>query len=148
MPIFFRDPDWDPFREIEQLKRRLDRAFPEEFGERRSWWTGVYPPVNISEDNDHVYVRAELPGVKPENLEIQIQDRNLVLRGEKRIPAAEKGVNFHRRERESGFFRRVVTLPRPVDPNKVEAACQDGVLTIALAKPEEVKPRKITVKSA
>ncbi len=148
MSIYFRETEWDPFRELEQLKRRMDRLLEEDFGWRRPWWAGVYPPVNISEDNDHVYVRAELPGVQPEDLEIQLQDRNLVLRGEKRIPAAEKGVNYHRRERESGFFRRVVTLPRPVDPDKVEARFQNGILTITLAKPEEVKPRKIAVKSA
>jgi HSP20 family protein len=148
MPNYFWETRWDPFREIEELKRRMDRLFQEELGGRRTWFAGVYPLVNISEDDDHIYVRAELPGVKAEDLEIHLKDQNLVLRGEKRIPATEKGVNYHRRERESGFFRRVVTLPRPVDPDKVEATCQDGILTIRLAKPEAVKPRKITVKSA
>lgn len=148
MPIYFRESGWDPFRELEQLRRRMDRLLEENLGWRQPWWTGVYPPVNISEDENHVYVRAELPGVKPEDLEIHLQDQNLVLRGEKRISTAEKGVNYQRRERESGFFRRVVALPRPVNPDQVEATCLDGILTIKLAKPEEVKPRKITVKSA
>lgn len=146
MPLSWWEPEWDPFREFEQLRRRLDRLFEEELG-LRPWWTGVYPPVNISEDHDHIYVRAELPGVKPEDLDIQIQDRSLILRGEKKIPE-EKGVNYHRREREAGYFRRVVRLPRPVDPDRVEARCQDGILTITLAKPEELKPRKIAVKTA
>ncbi len=148
MARFFPDPDWDPFREIEQLRRRMERLFQEGLEGRWPGWAGVYPPVNISEDHDHVYVRAELPGVTPEDLEIQLQDQNLVIRGEKRIPAAEKGVNYHRREREAGFFRRVVSLPRPVNPDQVEATFRDGILTITLAKPEAVKPRKITVKSA
>jgi HSP20 family protein len=86
--------------------------------------------------------------VNPEDLDITIKDQHLVLRGERKISTEEKNVNYHRRERESGFFRRVLRLPAEVDPNKVEAACKDGVLTISLAKPEEVKPRQISVKSA
>uniref|UniRef100_A0A7C3Z8J8 Hsp20/alpha crystallin family protein n=1 Tax=Desulfobacca acetoxidans TaxID=60893 RepID=A0A7C3Z8J8_9BACT len=144
MAIFF---DRDPFLELERLQRQMDRLFQDltgrEFYPRR---VGVYPLVNISEDHDHIYVRAELPGVNPEDLEITMKDQQLVLRGERKIPPEEKNVNYHRRERESGFFRRVLRLPSPVDPNKVEARCKDGVLTITLTKPEEVKPRKITVK--
>jgi HSP20 family protein len=93
-------------------------------------------------------VRAELPGVNPADLDITSKDQSLVLRGERKIPKEEENVNYHRRERESGFFRRVVRLPSPVDPNKVEAAYKDGILTITLAKPEEIKPRQIKVTSA
>ncbi len=149
MPIFFRDPAVNPMRELESLQRRMDRLFQNVFTTERSpWRVGVYPLVNISEDRDHVYVRAELPGVKAEALDITIQDHNLILRGERKIATEEKQVNYHRRERESGFFRRVVALPGRVSPDKVEAACKDGVLTIKLAKPEEIKPRKIQVKVA
>jgi len=150
MPIFtFEEPGWDLFREMARLQRRMSRLYEETLGPSVSRWrAGVYPPVNISEDHDNVYVRAELPGVTPENLEITIHEGNLILRGERQIPAEEKQANFHRRERESGFFRRVLRLPQAVNPNKVEAACQDGILTIKLAKPEEVKPRKVKVKAA
>ncbi len=149
MPIIFRDPGLDPLRELEQLQRRMDRLFQSAFGlERSPWRVGVYPLVNISEDRDHVYVRAELPGVKAEDLEITIQDNGLILRGQRKIATEGKEVNYHRREREAGFFRRVVALPARVQADKVEATCKDGVLTIRLAKPEEVKPRKIQVKVA
>ena len=149
MPIIFREPGLDPLRELEQLQRRMDRLFQNAFGlERSPWQVGVYPLVNISEDRDHLYVRAELPGVKAENLEITIQDNSLILRGERKIPTEEKQVNYHRREREAGFFRRVVALPARIQADKVEATCKDGILTIKLAKPEEVKPRKIQVKVA
>ncbi len=149
MPIIFREPGLDPLRELEQLQRRMDRLFQNAFGlERSPWQVGVYPLVNISEDRDHIYVRAELPGVKAENLEITIQDSSLILRGERKIPTEEKQVNYHRREREAGFFRRVVALPARIQADKVEATCKDGILTIKLAKPEEVKPRKIQVKVA
>ena len=147
MPIFFREPGLDPLRELEQLQRRMDRLFQNAFGlERSPWQVGVYPLVNISEDRDHLYVRAELPGVKAESLEITVQDSSLILRGERKIPTEEKQVNYHRRERESGFFRRIVALPARIQADKVEATCKDGILTIKLAKPEEVKPRKIQVK--
>jgi len=127
----------------------MDRAFQNVFGlERSPWRVGVYPLVNISEDHDHIYVRAELPGVNAADLEITIQNNSLILRGERKIPTEEKQVNYHRRERESGFFRRVLALPARVQADKVEATCKDGILTIQLAKPEEIKPRKIQVKVA
>jgi len=149
MPIIFREPGLDPLRELEQLQRRLNRVFQNVFGvERAPWRVGVYPLVNISEDRDHIYVRAELPGVKAADLEITVQDHSLILRGERKIPTEEKQVNYHRRERESGFFRRVLALPARVQADKVEATCKDGILTIQLAKPEEIKPRKIQVKVA
>ena len=148
MAIFFRDPEWDPFRELAQLKRRMEGLVQGATGVgRHPWRTGVYPLINISEDRDHVYVRAEMPGVNPQDLEITVKDNNLVLRGERKIPTADKNVNYHRRERESGYFRRLVRLPVPINADKVEASCKDGILTIVLAKPEEIKPRQITVKT-
>jgi len=149
MPIIFREPHLDYLRELERLQRRMDRAFQNVFGlERSPWRVGVYPLVNISEDHDHIYVRAELPGVNAADLEITIQNNSLILRGERKIPTEEKQINYHRRERESGFFRRVLALPARVQADKVEATCKDGILTIQLAKPEEIKPRKIQVKVA
>jgi HSP20 family protein len=149
MPIIFREPGWEPLRELEHLQRRMDRLFQSGFGlERAPWRVGVYPLVNISEDRDHVYVRAELPGVKSEDLDITIQDNSLILRGERKIDTEEKQVNFHRRERESGFFRRVVALPAMMQPDKVDATFKDGILTVKLAKPAAAKPRQIKVKVA
>jgi HSP20 family protein len=147
MPIFFREPGWSHQGELDQLQRRMDRLFQDAYGrEGRPWRVGVYPLVNISEDRDHIYVRAELPGVQAADLEITLQDNSLILRGERKIAAEDKQVNYHRRERESGFFRRIVALPGGVQGDKAEASCQDGILTIKMAKPEEVKPRKIEVK--
>ena len=146
MPIFF---EGDPYQELDRLQHQMDSLFQSVAGRgRQSRRVGVYPLVNISEDQEHIYVRAELPGVNPEDLDITIKEQHLVIRGERKIATEEKTANYHRRERESGFFRRVLRLPAQVDANKVEAACEDGVLTITLAKPEEVKPRQITVKGA
>jgi len=146
MPIFFQG---DPYQELDRLQQQMDSLFQNVPGRgRQSGRAGVYPLVNISEDQEHIYVRAELPGVNPDDLDITIKEQHLVMRGERKIPTEEKNANYHRRERESGFFRRVLRLPIQVDPDKVEAACKDGILTITLAKPEEVKPRQITVKGA
>ena len=148
MPIFFREPGWNPQGELGQLQRRMDRLFQDVYGTAgRPWRAGVYPLVNISEDQGHILVRAELPGVQAKDLEITLQGTSLILRGERKIPVEEKQVNYHRRERESGFFRRIVVLPSAVQGDKVEATCKDGILTIKMAKPEEVKPRKIEVKA-
>jgi HSP20 family protein len=138
-----------PFQELANLQRQMNRLLQTTPGwESSPRRVGVYPLVNISEDHDHVYVRAELPGVRPEDLEITIENQGLVLRGQRRIATEEKNVTYHRRERESGFFRRMLRLPAPVSPQNAQAACKDGVLTITLAKPEEIKPRQIAVKSA
>jgi HSP20 family protein len=147
MPIIFREPGGNLLGELEQLQRRMGRLFQDAYGrEGRPGRVGVYPLVNISEDRDHIFIRAELPGVQAGDLEITLQDNNLILRGERKIAAEDKQVNYHRRERESGFFRRIVPLPGAVQGDKVEASCKDGILTIKMAKPEEVKPRKIEVK--
>ena len=86
------------------------------------------------------------PASRRPTFAITLQDNNLILRGERKIPAEDKQVNYHRRERESGFFRRIVALPAAVQGDKAEASCKDGILTIKMAKPEAVKPRKIEVK--
>lgn len=143
------EPLWQPFRELEEIRREMDRLWDRVFGPtfltRRA---GVFPLINISEDKDHYYIRAELAGVRPEDIDITLEDNRLILRGERKIPTAEKVVGYHRREREAGSFRRVIRVPQGLDPAKVEAVFKDGILTIILAKPEEAKPKQIAVKAA
>lgn len=142
------EPFWEPFRELEQLRREMDRLWERAFGP--SWpgrRAGVFPLLNISEDKDKVYIRAELAGLKPEDIDITLEDNRLILRGERKIPTEEKIVGYHRREREAGSFRRVVRLPERLAPAGVEAVFKDGILTIILTKPETAKPKQITVKT-
>ncbi len=149
MPWYTFEPSWEPVQGMEQLRREMDRLWDQAYGtERYRRQAGVFPLLNLSEDQDHVYVRAELAGVRPEDIDITMEDNKLILRGERKIPAEEKVVGYHRREREAGSFRRVVRLPNRLDPAKVEAVFKDGILTITMAKPEEIKPRQITVKTA
>lgn len=149
MPWYTFEPSWEPLGELDQLRREMDRLWERAAGpEPHRRRAGVFPLLNISEDQDHVYVRAELAGMQPADIEITLADNKLVLRGERKIPTEEKVVGYHRREREAGSFSRVIRLPELLDPARVEAVCKDGILTITLTKPEEVKPKQITVKSA
>jgi HSP20 family protein len=127
-------------REMNRFMRAFSGLQPSQFR------TGVFPPVNLTEDEDSFYVRSELPGVEPEAIEISVEGETLTLRGERKLQTAEN-VNYHRRERESGRFRRVLTLPTRVNPEAVRATCRNGVLKIVLPKAEEAKPRQIQIKT-
>jgi len=107
--------------------------------------TGVFPPLNISEDADNLYVTAELPGITANELNLSVENEKLILRGERKIPEKNRQVNYHRREREAGNFRRVITLPVKIDADKVSAVARDGVLDITLPKTAEAKPREIPI---
>jgi len=111
------------------------------------FFSRVYPAINLTEEGDNFYVRAELPGVKPESLDISVIEGKLLIRGERKIEEEDQQTSYHRREREGGFFRRTISLPLKVDSEKVSANIKNGVLTITLSKSEETKPRKITVKT-
>jgi len=138
----------DPFSEMDRLRREMDRiysAFTEGRGIAPA--AGVFPALNMSEDDHNLYVRAELPGVDPENIEITTKENNLILKGERKIAPEGEKVSYHRKERDSGKFRRIVSLPTRVDSDKVTAICKNGVLTVTLPKAEEAKLRQISVRS-
>ena len=147
-----RWPSWDwrtPFEELERMRREMDRLFE---GLTGSTWrepvAGVFPLVNVTEDRDNYYVRAELPGVKADDLDISATATSLSIAGERKIPNEDESVIYHRKEREAGNFSRMVSLPTQIDTAKVEARSTDGVLTIVLPKSEAAKPRQITIKTS
>lgn len=105
----------------------------------------VFPAVNLTEDADNYYVRAELPGVKADALDLQVTGRNLAVSGERKIRPAGENTRYHRREREAGKFSRVIGLPGDIDANKVDAKMLNGVLTVTIAKAEASKPKQIQV---
>ena len=137
------------FEELERMRQQMDRLF-EDLSEgilrEPTFSAGVFPLVNVSEDKDNYYVRAELPGVKPEDLDISATVDSLIITGERKI-SEEENVNFHRREREAGKFSRVISLPGQIDPDKVEAKCKNGILTVILPKAETAKTRQIAIKT-
>jgi HSP20 family protein len=130
----------DPFT---QLRRELDRVMQAAHGEARA---GVFPALNLYDDGESFMLRAEIPGLNKEELEVSAKADQLVLRGKRTIQAAAQDASYHRREREEGTFRRAIVLPQPIDPNKVMASYTDGVLEIVLPRAEQAVLRRIEIK--
>jgi HSP20 family protein len=153
--VFRRVGNWpafywrSPFGEIERLKRQMDLLSDGVSGRVfREPSAGVFPLINVTEDKDGYHVRAELPGIKSDELDISVTGDTLSISGERKI-AEEKGdVKYHRREREAGKFSRIISLPSQIDTGKVEAKCVDGLLSIVLPKAEAAKQKQIVVKSS
>jgi len=107
--------------------------------------TGVFPPTNVTQDDNNYYVRAELPGIKAADLSITALRNRVSIAGKREISAESEKASYHRKERAEGEFSRTVTLPGEVVADKVEARYADGVLQLTLPKAEETKPRQIAV---
>ena len=108
---------------------------------------GVFPPLNITQDDDNFYLRAEIPGIKPAELSISALRNRVSISGKREIPREHDRVSYHRKERPEGAFNRAVTLPTEVDAERVEARYTDGILTLTLPKAEQAKPRQIAVRN-
>lgn len=106
---------------------------------------GVFPSINVTQDAEYFYVRAELPGISADELDITVTDKSLAVSGERKIPPAGNGVTYHRREREAGKFSRMFDLPMQIDSENVDAHMVDGILTIKLSKAKAALPKKIAV---
>ena len=139
--------DPDEVSGADRLRQEVERLFNVFSPGTDPFSSRVYPAVNLAEEGDNFYVRAELPGVKPESLDISMVEGRLVIRGERKVETESPEANYHRREREAGFFRRTIALSTRVASDKVSASMKNGVLTITLPKSEEAKPRKINVKT-
>lgn len=143
-------PTFDsPFSDFEQLRRDMRRLLERTggdglFGETEA---GVFPPINVTQDNDHFYVRAEIPGASPSELSLSAQRNRLSISGKREIKQENERTSYHRRERAEGSFNRTLALPTEVDSERVEARYTDGVLTVKLPKAEAAKPRQITVRT-
>lgn len=123
-----------------------DRAASAETRSVRS--QGVYPPVNLHETPDAFVLTAELPGVAPEDIDVSLEGKTVTLSGQRKIEyAAGDGVAVHRRERQSGHFKRAFELPKPFDVGAAEAKHRAGVLELRLPKTPESKPRQIEVQT-
>jgi HSP20 family protein len=127
----------------------MDSLWDSVFGLRRGTRAaGVFPALNIYENEEALTVTAEVPGVGPEDLHIEVEDNNLILRGERKITHEDETVSYHRREREAGTFHRILSLPVAVDTSQVRASCRNGVLEVLLPKAPEARPTKIQVTTA
>lgn len=140
------NPLWEMQSEMNRLRGEMDRLFGRSNGGSRQLLSPTeYPALNLWEDDESLFVEAELPGMNLEDLEIFVTGGNqLTISGERKEPASD-GVSWHRRERGYGRFTRVIELPVLVNEERVEADFKRGALTIKLPKHEEAKPRRITV---
>ena len=118
---------WDPFRELSTLQDRMNRLFRESLGGRGDEGLvsgGFVPPVDIYEDEHDINIRMEVPGVELKDIDVQVENNTLTIRGERKLESEEKEENFHRIERRYGAFFRSFTLPNTIDTEKVAAAVQ------------------------
>lgn len=147
---------WEPFRELTNMQRSMDRMmerfFEEPFASNLPAWTqrngGAWSlALDVAEDADSFVIKASVPGINPDEIEITLTDNVLTIKGEVKEETETKETNWHVRERRYGSFTRNVTLPTPVEADKVEAVNEHGVLTLRLPKAEVVKPKRIAVKN-
>lgn len=139
---------WDPWREIEDMFDRYNRAvgWPKG-GSQELLTTGDWSPrVDIVEDDNEFVIKAEIPEVKKEDVKVSVDNGVLTLKGERKQEKEEKGKKFHRVERYYGSFTRSFTLPENVDDSKVKATFKDGMLKLQVPKTEKAKPKTIEVK--
>ena len=140
MAFVYRDP-------FEELQREIERMLGSAFGPVGRW-SGVYPTVNVFDHGDAYVVKAELPGVDPQKIEINVEDDTVTLRGERAFSEPSKDGGYHRRERGQGQFRRVVRVPGRVSAEETKAQYRDGVLTVTVPKAKEARPRRVAIEAA
>lgn len=139
---------WNPFREMMDLRDAVDRMMERSFSSspyklNMEW--GL--PLDVAETEDDFVVKASLPGMNPNDLDITYNDRTLTIKGEIKGDEETKNSKYHLRERWSGSFSRSITLPSRIDSDHISAKYVDGILTLHLPKTEEMKPKRIQVKA-
>jgi HSP20 family protein len=143
-------PTWGfrrTFGELDRLRNQMDELYGAlSGGAFPKLSAGVFPLTNITEDADNFYVRAELPGINSNDLDIQVTSNGISISGERKIPEEGNNVRYHRRERDAGKFSRLINLSGDINVNKVDAALKNGILTVTIPKAEAAKPRQIAVK--
>ena len=139
---------WDPFREMAELRATMDRLLNESrnlpvASEDTIWML----PLDVSETEDAFIVKASIPGVNPDDIDISLADNVLTIKAEIKDEKEIEDAKYHLKERRFGVYSRAITLPTAVDADKVEAVYENGVLTLTIPKAEAVKPHKIAVRS-
>lgn len=140
---------WDPFRDMVTLREKMNRLFEDVFtGQSEgkelaaSSWA---PAVDIFETENDLVMTAEVPGIDEKDIEIKIEDNTLILKGARKFEKETKEENYHRIERSYGSFYRAFTLPNSIDPERIQAEHENGVLKITMPKRTELKPRKVKI---
>ena len=148
---------WRPFMDLTRWERDMDRMMDDFFGRRlRPWWPDRWfrgdelevraPAVDLFEEKDDIVVKAELPGMEKDNIEVNLTDNTLTIKGEKKKEEEVKEENYYRCERAYGSFVRNIELPKSVHADKVKASFKNGILEVRIPKTEEAKTKEIKVK--
>ena len=141
----------EPFRDLGGLQDRINRLFEEGLVRLRPWTSEAIedaawsPAVDIVETENDIVLRADLPGVDPKDVDIQVENGTLTLKGERKFEKEVKNESYHRVERSYGSFARSFSLPNSISTEKVKAEFKDGLLTLTLPKREEAKPRTVKI---
>jgi HSP20 family protein len=135
------------WREMERLRREMNRLFAGMPTSAGGAAAPGYPAMNVWTNEDGAILTAELPGVNADDIDVAVEGDTLTLSGNRQPDELPEGTTYHRRERDHGRFSRVFRLPSPIDSGKVQAAFEKGVLRVTLPRPESDKPRKITIKA-
>ena len=140
---------WEPFEGVSRIQSHINDLFERAFGRPRLPHTpgsgDWYPPVDILESKDSYLIRAELPGMKKEDFNLEVKDGTLTLSGERKFEEPANGVEYHRVERPAGKFTRSFYLPQTVKHDGIKATYRDGILELYVPKAEEARPKQITV---
>jgi len=139
---------WSPWREMMNMRESVDKFFDEPFSSRNLSTAVFHPSVGIREVKGELIVEADLPGVKEEDVDVQIEDDKLVIRGERKHSSETKKEDYYHMESSYGSFSRVIGLPSYVDASRAEAEVKDGILEVRIPKVEEKKSKKIAVKKS
>jgi HSP20 family protein len=146
---------WDPWSSLAEMERRMDEAmrYPTMSRWPVWWWRSpteemaMSPAIEVIDKKDRLLVRAEVPGVKPEDIDISVSDNTLTIKGERKTESEVKEDDYYRCEMSYGRFSRSVALPTKVQADKVDASYDDGILEVTLSKAHEAKPKKVAVKA-
>jgi len=135
---------WDPFREMTQVQSQLNRLVDQVWGGRQESWL---PAVDVFDAKEAVVLKAEVAGMDPDDIQIEVEDNVLTIKGERRFEEKVDEERYYRVERRFGSFQRSLALPQGVKADEISAAYDDGILTVTVPKVEEEKPKRIEVKA-
>ncbi len=142
---------WEPFRDFVTLRQAMDRLFEDAMVNTSRHWDGQrdgHLPLDIYTTKDAIVIRASVPGLKPDDVEITLEGSTVTIRGETKAQQAEDGATYMLQEQHYGSFSRTIDLAMPVQADKAEAKFENGLLTLTIPKAEEIKPKVIQVKKA
>ncbi len=139
---------WDPFREMLQMRRTMDRLIDGSLTENDFGQSEWSLPLDVVEKDNEYVVKASLPGIKPEDIDVTLDKGLLTIKGQVQDESDKEEGQYHLRERRFGMFSRTIQLPTSVNADQIQADYKDGILMLTLPKTEEVKPKKIAIKHA